>query len=580
MSPVLRNEWQLNRCETVGNHQIKKRCFSMKNLMTRRSFMVHTSAAAVLAAIGGGGAGSSLIAAESKPLFSEKRTWNLAPGLSFAAAPESAEFREIWKEIGLRDLWCTAYYPDRYANTWEKMYQGRDFLQNEGFNVHWVGLPLGHPKPVIRDENGNITNAADTDGLPSGAGKFSTEVSGYEHWGISLHENAEKKNIEAIRGIQENLGSCEYFLDDDFRLACSPYGMGGCICEDCQADFLQKTGLSKDQWEDVLHDLQENRDTKLLRLWVDYTCDNLTHCFRSMQEAAPSVDLGIMVMFLGSERAGIRLDDYRGALFRVGELMFEDSGFDPPKGKTDELFSVLIHRRFTGPERAFSETTMYPAVTQSLSKENMAAKMTISTIADVRNSMFMTGDAPIPIEYWKFFKPRMIHEAAIHEQRAGAKLVGPFKHYWGMAGRYLATSGPFSLFLALGVPFEVCDRLSESGWTFLGDEDAAALERGDESSPGTVCIGRKKSAAGRFVTVAEDFASLYQFRRTLLPEFREKEIPYVLEESPAVLAWYPEKNFCILWNIEKQEKTVHIQKGEQVQKVTVGPLESKLCFLK
>ena len=32
--------------------------------------------------------------------------------------------------------------------------------------------------------------------------------------------------------------------------------------------------------------------------------------FRAIQAAQPALRLGIMVMYLGSEKAGIRLDDY------------------------------------------------------------------------------------------------------------------------------------------------------------------------------------------------------------------------------------------------------------------------------
>ena len=51
-------------------------------------------------------------------------------------------------------------------------------------------------------------------------------------------------------------------------------------------------------------------------------------------------------MYLGAEKAGIRLADYADVPFRVGEFMFDDESFNPVKGKTDELFSSLFHRRF------------------------------------------------------------------------------------------------------------------------------------------------------------------------------------------------------------------------------------------
>jgi hypothetical protein len=60
----------------------------------------------------------------------------------------------------------------------------------------------------------------------------------------------------------------------------------------------------------------------------------------------------------------------------------------------DELFSVLFHRRFADPQRCYSETTAFPA--DRLSAANMAAKLVISTLADVRHTMFMSGLTPFP----------------------------------------------------------------------------------------------------------------------------------------------------------------------------------------
>ena len=41
-----------------------------------------------------------------------------------------------------------------------------------------------------------------------------------------------------------------------------------------------------------------------------------------MQSSVSDIQLGIMVMYLGAEKSGIRLNDYKGSLMRVGELMF------------------------------------------------------------------------------------------------------------------------------------------------------------------------------------------------------------------------------------------------------------------
>ena len=119
-------------------------------------------------------------------------------------------------------------------------------------------------------------------------------------------------------------------------------------------------------------------------------------------------------MYLGSEKAGIRLTDYRDVPFRVGEFMFNDRSFAPVKGKTDELFSCLFHRRFARPELAYSETTAFPA--DQLSARNMAAKLTVSTLSDVRNTMFMSGATPFPRQHWQTLAPAMKQHAGLHRK--------------------------------------------------------------------------------------------------------------------------------------------------------------------
>ena len=146
--------------------------------------------------------------------------------------------------------------------------------------------------------------------------------------------------------------------------------IGGCFCPHHKQEFLDRTGYGDAQWSELLVDIQGRRFTPMLKAWVEYTCDQLTACFRSQQKAAPELQLGIMVMYMGAEKAGIRLTDYAQLPLRVGELMFDDGGFDRVKGKTDELFSSLFHRRFVTPELAYSETTAYPVNSLSLTKQS------------------------------------------------------------------------------------------------------------------------------------------------------------------------------------------------------------------
>jgi len=278
-----------------------------------------------------------------------------------------------------------------------------------------------------------------------------------------------------------------------------------------------------------------------------------------------------MVMYLGAEKAGIRLADYRRVPIRVGELMFDDSSFGPVKGKTDELFSVLFHRRFVSPDRAYSETTAYPA--HALSAANLAAKLVISTIADVRHTMFMSGLTPFPREHWAVLGPAMRAQARLHEELAGHKPRGPLKHFWGEAQRWVGDDQPFSLWLALGVPFEVVAGLPNEGCVFLSNFDAREVAvRGPRTHARLLCRSSApvRPAGAEMVgeTLAELFALKHRLGRLL------EAVPHVVEDEPAVCAWYPTARKVLVWNLCEQRKTLTVRMQNRSQCVSLGPLEA------
>lgn len=491
-------------------------------------------------------------------LDSDRRVYHLSVGSETVAS--KPELGEAWKEAGVKHLWLTLFHRGRLSAPRETFERAIRRTFELGMTPHFLSVPLGHPtQPQVGK-------------FPKGW-KPALRYDGHQIFGVSCHAPADQACIDSNRFIQEKIGPNEHFIDDDFRCADTPNEIGGCVCPECREAFMKGTGTNDAAWDELIESLKKNDDTPLVRLWVDWQCDLLTDLFRRTEAAAPEVDLGIMVMGMGSERAGIRLEDYRGKLFRVGEWMFSDQQYDPLKNKTIEMFSVLFHRRFTEPGRTFSETTIAPE--NSLCKENMASKLVFSTFADVRNTMFM---CPIPIDYWPFFAKRMKRESAFHEVLRGKTPRGPFKHFWGKAARYLASYNAYSLFLAAGVPFEVCGELPADGWTFLGDNDARSLERGEISSPGTRCIARGASESGKFSQLGETMESLFEFRRPLLPGFQKERIPYIEEETPIVCGWYPEARAVLLWNPERTDKTVHLCLADRKTAVELPALESELLL--
>jgi len=280
-----------------------------------------------------------------------------------------------------------------------------------------------------------------------------------------------------------------------------------------------------------------------------------------------------MVMYLGSEKAGIRLSDYTRVPFRVGELMFDDRSFGPVKGKTDELFSVLFHRRFAPPELAYSETTAFPA--DRLSARNMSAKLVISSLADVRHTMFMSGLTPFPRPHWQSLGPAMRKQAALHTTVAGQVPRGPFKHYWGENSRMVGDDRPYSLFLACGIPFEVTEEPARDGWTFLSDADARGLPGSRLNSKGTRFVARTPSAsAPTLLALPESLSDLFAFKRRILPELTE--VPVVIDDKPIVCAWYPSIRKVALWNLSEGSTTCGLAYKGKRRELTLGALDSEI----
>ena len=173
----------------------------------------------------------------------------------------------------------------------------------------------------------------------------------------------------------------------------------------------------------------------------------------------------------------------------------------------------------------------------------------------------------------------MRREKEIHAKLMGQKPFGPFKHFYGTSARYCASDNAYSLFLACGVPFEVCDEIPEDGWTFLADADALAVERGALSSNGSRLLARFSSEADRFLAVAEDFDSLFDFRRSIVLQLQKDGVPYVEEEIPIVVSWYREANLVYLWNLTKDDVVVHLRRGDKLLALRIADRDSSLVDL-
>lgn len=518
------------------------------------------------ALVGAGMLHRTVFAADSESTASPSggRSYHLS--ISPEALDADPELLSVVQDAGVTDLWITGFLYGYWHFSPEEIQSWRKRIESQGMAAHVINVPLGHPGDALGSKSGRMMTT------PPKHWKPAVTFDGKPYCGTSLHPPATSENVAAIRRLAA-LGVRRIFLDDDFRAARSPAEIGGCFCEQHRQEFLRTAGLGDAEWPALLDDVKNRRFTRVLRDWVDFTCDQYTACFRAQQAAAVGTRLGIMVMYLGSEKSGLRLSDYSNTPFRVGECHFNDGSFAPIKGKTDELFSSLLHRRFVLPSLAYSETTAFPA--DALSAENMAAKLVISTISDVRNTMLMSGLTAFPRSYWQTLKSAMRRQAAQHQKIAGHAPRGPLKHFWGNAARYVGDDNPNSLFLAMGIPFEVTDSPASDGYTFLADADARS-DAGELHSPGTTFIVRQNTAKmpRNAKVVPESLPALFELKRKIVASLRD--VPYVEGDQPAVCAWYPTAKCVLLWNLSDQRQVFSLRLNEKTRQVAVDSLNSAI----
>ncbi len=481
--------------------------------------------------------------------------------LSPEIVAQDADLLRRIRDAGVSTVWLAGFFYGHRPFAADLLRRARQRLHEAGLDAQLITVPLGHPGDSLGAKDGDFPLS------PPTHWQLGCRPDGSTFAGTSLHLPATSENAEALQELRR-IGFRQGFLDDDFRLARGPGEIGGCFCAAHREHFLRAGGYAAERWAELRDAVQARRLSKLLRAWLEFTCDELTASFRAQQHAFRGA-LGIMVMYLGSEKAGIRLGDYRKVPFRVGELMFDDRSFTPVKGKTDELFSTLFHRRFAASEHAYSETTGFPA--DRLSAVNLAAKLVISTLADVRHTMFMSGLTPFPREHWDVLGPTMKQQAHLHDAVAGHRPRGPFKHFWGEAQRLVGDDQPFSLWLATGVPFEVVDAPVETGWTFLSDFDARHLGARAGRPPGAcVCRASVATRPRGAVVMGETLEELFAFKQRIQDQLRD--VPHVVEDEPAVCAWYPTARKVIVWNLSVQPRTLTIIHGTRRVPLQLGPL--------
>ena len=185
----------------------------------------------------------------------------------------------------------------------------------------------------------------------------------------------------------------------------------------------------------------------------------------------------------------------------------------------------------------------------------------------------MSGLTPFPRTHWATLGPAMREQARQHELVAGHRPQGPFKHVWGEAQRYVGDDRPFSLWLAVGVPFEVVAFPAPAGWNFLSDFD---LQEWGPSKPAfagqLVCRPQPAVGGPGWEVVPETLDALFAFKRRVRASLMN--VPVVEEETPVVCAWYPTVRRALLWNLLPEPRRVTVSFRGRRRSVELEPLGS------
>ena len=298
------------------------------------------------------------------------------------------------KAVGVRTVWLDNYIYGEWQNTPEEASRAKAMLEDEGFEVQAICVPLGH--------GGNALMGGDEDD-PSLPPEFRNRIDVYGNrmGTTTCVDDAVIKNYRKAFEIHKEIGFTQIFHDDDLRMGMWGPHLQGCYCERCLDRFYKQypqfDGMSRGDILRLGTPGSEVRDA-----WENIQCDSIR---RFLRESTPEgMTPGIMVMHNGDRRHGIDItgikEDFPNALFRVGESHFGDHNFTQPMARPTLEQSARKHLALIGSvENAFSETTTYPV--GALSPENFVEKIRWEIGCGLRNIFLMSGNIFLPDAYWE-----------------------------------------------------------------------------------------------------------------------------------------------------------------------------------
>jgi len=307
--------------------------------------------------------------------------------------PEYRKSLEWMKKVGVETLWLGVRGSGKPDGTREEIAAAKARLEEMGFAVNALILPVGHPGNALNPEDETLDLRLPSDWtyrvLPDGRTEYFCGCIN-----DVLIADA-RRAVELCR----DLGFEKVFFDDDLRMGSVGDEIRGCFCPDCVREFSGIIGRPLTR-EEIARDCAAK--TGLADAWIDYICSKVTRFMR--ETAVQGIQTGIMVMYNGGRYHGIDIAAIREAvpdcLFRVGQYHFNDAAFETDIGHANESASIRNHLAQMGnPDLCYSETTVFPP--NALSPENLAKKVELAIEAGIRNIFLMSGSWVMTERYWR-----------------------------------------------------------------------------------------------------------------------------------------------------------------------------------
>lgn len=334
--------------------------------------------------------------------------------------PEAPQRIRRLKECGVETIWLDGYFYGHYEADDETMLAAKRRLEDEGFDVNAISVPVGHPGNSLNPEDDTLELE-----IPK-TWRYRMEPDCKPHFFCACIEDVMVEDNGRAAEKYAQMGFRKLFFDDDLRMGECGREIGGCFCPACMKEFNQRTGLAlQPKALDAMLRKDEvdcSDEEKGVRAeWIRYNCEKVTRLLKRCD--VPGLQIGTMLMYKGDRRHGLDVEMMKAAvpncMFRVGELHFSDADYLAPGGREALSESVRGHMSRIGANDTYSESTVFPP--RAMSPETLMDKLRLEVRLGLRNIFLMSGTWFLTEPYWKALAAERPNLEALAEKLNSAK---------------------------------------------------------------------------------------------------------------------------------------------------------------